>query len=93
VAPTFTFALLMVCLDLASFTCYKSGIVWPVINAIKIAFQISLPRDRDTLRKLANGFTRFTSVGSYLVVFLQLMLGVQNTKASSIRGWRCNGIP
>jgi hypothetical protein len=42
-------------------TSYKSGIVWPVIDAINIAFQIGLPRDRDELRKLANGFTRFTS--------------------------------
>jgi hypothetical protein len=32
-----------------------------VIDAINIAFQIGLPRDRDNLRKLANGFTRFTS--------------------------------
>ncbi len=28
------------------YTSYKSGIVWPVIDAINIAFQIGLPRDR-----------------------------------------------
>jgi hypothetical protein len=42
-------------------TSHKSGIVWPVIDAINIAFQISIPRDRDNFRKLTNRFTRFTS--------------------------------
>jgi hypothetical protein len=28
-------------------TSYKSGIVWPVIDAINISFQIGLPRNRD----------------------------------------------
>ena len=41
-------------------TSHKSGIVWPVIDAIDIAFQIGLPQSRDKLKELANGFTRFT---------------------------------
>jgi hypothetical protein len=45
-----------------------------VIDAINIAFQIGLPRDRDELLKLANGFTRFTS-GELFGLFLQLMVG------------------
>ncbi len=42
-------------------TSYKSGIVWPVIDAVNIAFQIGIPRSRDKLRQIANSFTRFTS--------------------------------
>ena len=57
-------------------TSYKSGIVWPVIDAINIAFQIGLPRDRDELRKLANGFSRFTSGELFGCV-------------SAIDGWVC----
>ena len=41
-------------------TSLEVGIVWPVIDAINVAFQIGLPRCRDKLRKVANGFTRFT---------------------------------
>jgi hypothetical protein len=55
---------------------FRSGIVWPVIDAINIAFQIGLPRDRDNLWKLANGFTRFTGEELFGCV-------------SAINGWVC----
>lgn len=42
------------------FTSYESGIVWPVIDAINVAFQIGLPTARNQLMRLANGLTRFT---------------------------------
>jgi hypothetical protein len=51
-----------------------SGIVWPVIDAINIAFQIGLPRNR--LWNLANGFTRFTGRELFGCV-------------SAIYGWVC----
>ena len=38
-------------------TSFDIGIAWPMIDAINVAFQIGLPRCRDKLREVANGFT------------------------------------
>jgi hypothetical protein len=50
--------------------------VWPAIDAINVAFQIGLPRCRDKLREIANGFTWFS--GSELCGCM-----------SAIDGWVC----
>ncbi len=87
-----TFALLMVCLDLASFLQVTRVVLYgqwlmPSILLSKLAFQgtemnyWSLQMDSPDL-----------PVGSYLVCFCNWWLGVQNMKASSIRGRQCNGI-
>jgi hypothetical protein len=57
-------------------TSFESVIVWPVIDAINVAFQIGIPRCRDKLREKSNGFIRFTGG--------ELWGGV-----SAIDGWVC----
>ncbi len=41
-------------------TSFETGIVWPVIDAINVAYRIGIPQCRDKLRKIANGFTQYT---------------------------------